>query len=157
MPASALRLDLWDSPRVAISAFVVLTRARDELCRLIDARARRMWEAGLVAEVRRLFEAGYAPDARPFQALGYRQAVSALQGRANEREALSEMQRATRNYAKRQLTWFRREPAAEWVTVCGNEWVEPLAARLVARLRGTGSGAARLNTDGRSATPGNGP
>jgi len=156
-PASTLRPDLWDPPRVAVSAFIVLTRARDELCRLIDARARRMWEDGLVAEARRLFEAGYAPDMRPFRALGYRQAVSVLQGRASEAEALSEMQRATRNYAKRQLTWFRREPAAEWITVSGNDWVEPLAATLVVRLRAAGTGTAGLSPAGRSATPENGP
>jgi tRNA A37 N6-isopentenylltransferase MiaA len=51
-----------------------------------------------------------------------------------EAEALAEMQRATRNYAKRQLTWFRREPAAEWIALRGADWVEPAAAALLARL-----------------------
>lgn len=131
---SELRPALWDPPRVTVSALVVLTREREELYRLIDERARRMWEAGLVSEVGSLLAAGCAPDLPALKSLGYRQAVAYLQGRRSAAEALAEMQRATRNYARRQLTWFRREPAALWVMVRGWEWVEPLAERLLARL-----------------------
>ncbi len=131
--ASALRPGLWDAPRVAVSAFVVLTRERPELFRLIDLRAQKMWEEGLVAEMQTLLGAGYAADLRPFQSLGYRQALAVIKGEVGEAEALAEMQRATRNYAKRQMTWFRREPAAEWITVRGADWVEPLATALLAR------------------------
>ncbi len=131
---SELRPALWDAPRVTVSALVVLTREREELYRLIDERARRMWEAGLASEVKDLLAAGYGPDLPPLKSLGYRQAVAYLQGRRSAAEALTEMQRATRNYARRQLTWFRREPAAEWVTVRGWEWVEPLAEKILARL-----------------------
>ena len=131
---SELRPALWDPPRVTVSALVVLTREREELYRLIDERARRMWEAGLVTEVGSLLAAGCAPDLPALKSLGYRQAVAYLQGRRNAAEALAEMQRATRTYARRQLTWFRREPTAEWVTVHGWEWVEPLAEKLLARL-----------------------
>lgn len=142
-PASTVRPGLWDAPRVAVSAFVVLTRERQELFRLIDLRAARMWEDGLVAEVRGLLAAGYAADVRPFQSLGYRQALALIRGEMGEAEALAEMQRSTRNYAKRQLTWFRREPAAEWLTVRGVDWVEPLASGLLSRLERSGSGVAR--------------
>lgn len=131
---SVIRPGLWDPPRVAVSAVLVLTREREELYRLIDERARRMWDRGLVDEVRRLLQSGYDPSLRTLLALGYRQALAVLQGRLSEAEALCDMQRATRNYAKRQLTWFRREPAAEWVSVSGWHWVEPLAERLCARL-----------------------
>jgi tRNA dimethylallyltransferase len=134
---SELRSGLWDPPRVPIAALVILTREREELYRLIDARARRMWERGLVDEVRRLLDSGYDPGLRTLQALGYRQALAVLQGRFSEVEGLGHMQRATRNYAKRQLTWFRREPTAEWVSVSGWDWVEPLAERLCARLAGS--------------------
>jgi tRNA dimethylallyltransferase len=120
---------------VAVSAFVVLTRERQELFRLIDLRAARMWEDGLVAEVRGLLQAGCAADLRPLQSLGYRQALAVIKGEMGEAEALEEMQRTTRNYAKRQLTWFRREPAAEWITVQGTDWVEPVATALVSRLQ----------------------
>jgi tRNA dimethylallyltransferase len=142
-PASTIRPALWDSPRVAVSAFLVLMREREELYRLIDARAKRMWEGGLLSEVRRLLDAGYAPELRPLQGLGYRQAVAALTGRVGEAEALEEMQRATRNYAKRQVTWFRREPTAEWVTVRGDDWAPPLAAAILARLSGGSDGGVR--------------
>jgi tRNA dimethylallyltransferase len=131
---SALRPDLWDAPQVPVSAFLVLMRERAELHRMINARAHRMWEAGLVAEVQALLRAGYSPDVRPLQALGYRQALSVLSGQLGEAEALAEMQRATRNYAKRQMTWFRREPAAEWIMIAGDDWVEPLTTTILGRL-----------------------
>jgi len=147
---SEIRPGLWDPPRVAVSAFLVLTRERKELYRLVDERCRRMWEGGLMEEVQRLLHAGCDPAARPLQALGYRQALACLQGRLPESEALADMQRATRNFAKRQLTWFRREPAAEWVTVSGWEWVEPLAEELSARLasREGSRGVARTRAHG---------
>ncbi len=156
-PASALRPGLWDPPRVTVSAFVVLTRERPELFRLIDLRAQRMWEEGLVAEMRDLLDAGYAADLRPFQSLGYRQALAVIKGEVGEAEALAEMQRATRNYAKRQLTWFRREPAAEWITVRGADWVEPLATTLLARLEITGVRAVSMPTGGQAAPAGDTP
>jgi tRNA dimethylallyltransferase len=131
---SELRPALWDPPRVTVSALVVLTRERGELHRLIDERARRMWEGGLVNEVQGLLDAGYAPDLPALKALGYRQVVAYLAGRRTAAEALAEMQRVTRNFARRQLTWFRRESTAEWVTVHGWEWVEPLAEKLLERL-----------------------
>ncbi len=131
---SEARPELWDAPRVFVSAMVVLNRDRQELDRLIDDRARRMWEGGLVDEVRRLLAAGYAPELPALKSLGYRQAVAHLQGHLTAAEALAAMQRGTRRYARRQLIWFRREPATEWVTVRGWDWVEPLAEQLVARL-----------------------
>lgn len=146
---SEIRPDLWDAPRLRVSAMVVLTRDRQELDRLIDDRARAMWEGGLVEEVRRLLADGYGPDLPAFRSLGYRQAVAHLQGRLTEAEALLSMQRATRRYARRQLTWFRREPAAEWVTVRGWDWVESLAERLVARLQSPVSFAHCEGQDGR--------
>jgi tRNA dimethylallyltransferase len=155
-PASRIRPGLWDPPRVVVSAFLVLMREREELYRRIDERAKRMWEEGLLAEVRTLLEAGYSADLRPLQALGYRQAIAVLSGKASAAEALEEMQRATRNYAKRQVTWFRREPAAEWITVRGDDWVEPLATTILARLGGARSGAAYVRHDGAPPSVGDG-
>ena len=132
---SEIRPGLWDPPRLRVSAMLVLNRDRQELDRLIDERARTMWEGGLVEEVRRLLAAGYGPDLPAFRSLGYRQAVAYLQGRLLAGEALAAMQRATRQYARRQLIWFRREPAAEWVMVRGRDWVEPLAETVSGRLR----------------------
>lgn len=146
-PPSEIRPDLWDPPRVALSALLVLTREREELYRLIDERARRMWEGGLVEEVKGLLAKGYGPELPALRALGYRQAVDHLQGRLSESAALLAMQRATRQYARRQLTWFRREPAAEWITVQGWDWVEPLAEQLVDRL-GPGTTCSPANQRG---------
>jgi tRNA dimethylallyltransferase len=134
-PPSEIRRDLWDAPRIPVSAMLVLTRDRQELDRLIDDRARAMWAAGLVAEVQRLLAEGYGADLPAFKSLGYRQAVAHLQGQLTEAEALRRMQRATRQYARRQLIWFRREPAAEWVTVRGWNWVDGLAEQLADRVR----------------------
>lgn len=135
---SEIRPGLWEAPRVRVSAMLVLARERQELDRLIDGRARAMWEGGLVEEVRKLLAAGYAADLPAFRSLGYRQAVQFLQGRLTEAEALLRMQRATRQYARRQVIWFRREPAAEWVSVRGWEWVAPLAEEVASRLERQG-------------------
>ncbi len=131
---SEMRPALWDGPQRSNAVMVVLARERAELWALIDARCRRMWEGGLLDEVRALLARGLAAEARPLQAIGYRQAVAVLLGGLAEREGLAAMQRATRQYAKRQLTWYRREPAAEWVSVRGWDWVEPLARELVERM-----------------------
>jgi tRNA dimethylallyltransferase len=131
-PPSRLRTGLWDGPQARVSAFVVLCREREELYRLIDERCRRMWAEGLLEETRRLLALGDAGTIRPLEALGYRQAAAYLAGRLGAGAALEEMQRATRNYAKRQLTWFRREPGARWVTVRGWDWVAPVADRILA-------------------------
>ena len=143
-PPSELRPDLWDAPQVALSGFLVLTRPREELAELIERRSARMWEAGLLDEVRGLVAAGVAPDARSLQSIGYRQAVAVLAGRLNLAEAQRDLVRATRQYAKRQLTWFRREPAAEWISASGAAWLEPLVEQLAFRLMAStqaGSGA----------------
>jgi len=132
---SEIRPELWDAPRLHVSAMVVLARDRQELDRLIDERARAMWEGGLVGELRELLAKGYGPELPAFRSLGYRQAVAHLRGRLTGEDALLHMQRATRRYARRQLVWFRREPIAEWVTVRGWDWVEPLAEQLVGRLQ----------------------
>ena len=145
--ASLIRPGLWDPPRVALSGFFVLARERRELFRLIDLRAARMWEEGLLAEVQGLLDAGYADDLRPLQSLGYRQALAVIRGEMGEAEALAEMQRTTRNYAKRQLTWFRREPAAEWITVREAAWVDPVATSLVCRVQRAAAGTAGAAVD----------
>jgi tRNA dimethylallyltransferase len=135
-PASAIRPGLWDAPRAGVAACLVLTRDREELHRLIDERCRAMWTGGLLDETRRLLAAPRGLSWRRLEAVGYRQARLFLAGGVAEDAALLAMQRATRAYAKRQLTWFRREPAATWVPVTGRSWVEPLAGEVLRRLAG---------------------
>jgi tRNA dimethylallyltransferase len=129
---SLLRPGLWDPPQGNAAACLVLVRERGELYRLIEERCRRMWAGGLLDETQRLLAAGDAEKIRPLQALGYRQAAAYLAGRLTAEAALADMQRATRNYAKRQLTWFRREPGARWLMVEGWDWVEPVTRRILA-------------------------
>jgi tRNA dimethylallyltransferase len=91
-----------------------LERPREELNQRIEARARDMWEGGLLEEVRGLLARGTPPDAPGLASLGYRQAVAVLAGDMQPQEALFDMIRATKAYAKRQLTWFRGVQGLHW-------------------------------------------
>ena len=83
-------------------------------CR-INRRTETMIEAGLINEVEQLLEIGYSPEVKPMQAIGYRQIVAFLKGRYGLEEAKELIQRDTRRYAKRQLTWFKADPEITWV------------------------------------------
>ncbi len=112
VPASSLARRRAPSPYDALK--VGLTRERGELYRLIDARVERQLAAGLVEEVRGLLARGYPPDLQAFQALGYKEVIAHLRGDCSREEMVRILQRNTRRYAKRQLTWFRREPDVVW-------------------------------------------
>jgi tRNA dimethylallyltransferase len=79
----------------------------------IAARAAAMWRGGLVEETEAVLRAGFAPDLAPLQAIGYREAQAYLRGETDADQAVRAMTLATRQYAKRQRTWFRRS-AASW-------------------------------------------
>jgi tRNA dimethylallyltransferase len=100
---------------------ICLAPDRDELYRRLDERCRRMFESGLAEEVRHILERGFPPEAKPFESHGYRQAIQLLCGELNAKEALFYAQRNTRNYAKRQMTWFRKEPDMQWLKGFGEE------------------------------------
>jgi tRNA dimethylallyltransferase len=102
---------------------------REELYQRLDGRCRRMFESGLVEEVERIIEAGFPGEAKPFESHGYRQALQMLRGELNAKEALFYAQRNTRNYAKRQMTWFRKEPDIEWLKGFGENQELQRAAR----------------------------
>ena len=74
-----------------------------------------MFEAGLLQEVETILDAGYQEDLKSLQTIGYRQALLVLQGRLSLPEAVSDLQRATRRYAKQQLTWLRQDKSIIWV------------------------------------------
>ena len=79
-----------------------------------------MFEAGLVDEVRSILARGFAPAEKPFESHGYHQALQMLNGELTLEEAIFYAQRNTRQYAKRQMTWFRREPDLHWFTGFGD-------------------------------------
>ncbi|MDT0305615.1 tRNA (adenosine(37)-N6)-dimethylallyltransferase MiaA [Streptomyces sp. DSM 44917] len=88
---------------------------RPELDRRIAARVDRMWRAGLVAEVGALAGAGLREGRTASRALGYQQVLAALAGKCTEEEAREETVRATRRFARRQESWFRRDPRVRWL------------------------------------------
>jgi tRNA dimethylallyltransferase len=100
---------------------VALNIPAAEHAALIEARTRRMFERGFVEEVRGLLDR-YGPDLRALGAVGYRQVVEMVQKNLSLSEAMQAVARATRRYAKRQRTWFRSEPAVEWVTPESIPW-----------------------------------
>ena len=106
-----------------------LTMDRERLGRRIDARVDRFFAAGLAEEVRALREAGRPEAANAFKALGYREAAAHLRGEITLDEAVRLTRRNTRRYAKRQGTWFRREPGIVWFDVGaaeGDRFAAPL-------------------------------
>ena len=97
-------------------ALIGLDRPRRELYRRIDERAEWLFANGLLDEVRRLLDAGYGSDLRPMGGHGYREAAAHLAGEWSMQQAVEVTARRTRQYAKRQLTWFRRDPRIKWLS-----------------------------------------
>lgn len=96
-------------------AYFVLNDARDRIYANIDRRVDRMLEHGLVDEVRRLQAQGCTRDMVSMQGLGYKEILDYLDGRCSYEEAVRILKRDTRHFAKRQITWFKRERDVTWV------------------------------------------
>jgi tRNA dimethylallyltransferase len=88
---------------------------RQRLAQRLDQRVDRFFAAGLVEEVRGLIAGGLAPTANAFKAIGYREVLAALRAGQDPAATREEIQRNTRHYAKRQRTWFRKEPGVIWL------------------------------------------
>ncbi|MEU8479879.1 tRNA (adenosine(37)-N6)-dimethylallyltransferase MiaA [Streptomyces hygroscopicus] len=103
---------------------------RPELDERIALRVDRMWDAGLVEEVRRLEDAGLRSGRTASRALGYQQVLAALAGECTEEEAKTETVRATKRFARRQDSWFRRDPRVHWLSGAADRRRELLASAL---------------------------
>lgn len=104
---------------------------RPALYQRLNRRAAAMFAAGLLPETARLLHAGVPPTAKALQSLGYKQAVEFLAGRATEAQAIEHCQTRTRQYAKRQLTWFRHEEGVQWLEGFGSDpEIQHTASRL---------------------------
>jgi tRNA dimethylallyltransferase len=103
----------YDGGRPAIQLGVQVDRA--ELDHRIEARVDRMWAAGFEAEVRGLAAVGLRDGKTARRALGYQQMLRCLDGELTHREARDETVRATRRFARRQESWFRRDPRVRWL------------------------------------------
>ena len=116
--------DLWAQGRDPLRGFRILRLGldpeRNALYDRINQRARRMFDAGLVEETRALLDK-YGAAAPPLSSLGYRQAAQLLRGEIDRKLAMWAAQQAHRNYAKRQMTWFRREPDVHWLRGFGDD------------------------------------
>jgi tRNA dimethylallyltransferase len=122
-------LEVFDSTGVPISFYreqhgfgeaayvtfkIGLETGRDRLYHRIGQRVDQMLEKGLLREVEGLIAMGYGPELKPMQGLGYKQMVQFLSKEIEWDEAVRQIKRDTRHYAKRQLTWFKADPEVQW-------------------------------------------
>jgi len=139
---------MWDKGRDSLTGFRILRIGldpdREGLYTRLNVRCEAMFAGGLIDETRRLLTAYQSPEylqngdprpvARSLGSLGYRQAAQHLRGEMSEQHALLAAQQAHRNYAKRQLTWFRRDPDVSWFRSFGDDAaMQEQAAALVKR------------------------
>ena len=111
---SSQRAD-WGAPRSEHKTLHLFTRSVDDLRRRIDARVDEMFRHGLVQETRELLKHGLAENKTAMQAIGYRQAVEHLRGERDLAETIEQVKIRTRQFAKRQMTWFRRHGNCQWI------------------------------------------
>ncbi len=123
-PSRRTMTELWQQGRKPLQGFRILRLGlnpkREVLYARINQRAAKMFDQGLIAETERLLEK-YGEPARPLASLGYKQALQFLRGELDRESALAAAQQAHRNYAKRQMTWFRREPDVRWLAGVGDD------------------------------------
>ena len=100
----------YDSVRIGLAY-----EDRDDMKRAIDLRVDKMVEAGLFDEVRALLDSGLPCDVTAMQAIGYKETLAYLDGEAAREEAIDEIKLRSRQYAKRQLTWLRRDQDLFWL------------------------------------------
>jgi len=127
--------ELWQKGRDPLQGFRILRIGLDPdraaLYERINQRARQMFDSGLIEETKALLEK-YGATPWPLSSLGYKQSVQLLRGELSREQALQAAQQAHRNYAKRQLTWFRREPDVTWMKGFGDDaQVQQQALRIV--------------------------
>lgn len=97
--------------------YVVLDRPRQILYNRINTRVEIMLNEGLIDECQSLLKRGYSPDLYPLKTIGYKEVFAYLNGEGSEAEMVALIQKNTRNFAKRQLTWFRNHPYDHWMDI----------------------------------------
>ncbi len=107
-----------------------LHRPRPNLYQRIEQRVDTMFSRGLVDEVRGLLGRGYHENLVSMQGLGYKEVCSYLHGRYDEKEAVRLLKRNTRRYAKRQLTWFKKDKRIQWIDISENENEKEIIPRI---------------------------
>jgi tRNA dimethylallyltransferase len=125
----------WQAGRDALQGYRILRigldPSRPELYARVNQRVQAMFDAGLVIETEQLLKK-HGTSARPLSSIGYKQMVQLLKGELPRDAAIIAVQQAHRNYAKRQITWFRREPEVNWLSGFGDQReIQEQAAALV--------------------------
>ncbi|MGE5629444.1 MAG: tRNA (adenosine(37)-N6)-dimethylallyltransferase MiaA [Solirubrobacterales bacterium] len=108
-------------------SYFVLTMNREKLYSRINKRVDIMLENGLIDEVKKLSEMGYTPDMQSMKGIGYKELLHYLNGEISLDAAVDQIKQGSRNYAKRQLTWFRKDPRVKWVDMDNFESKEKAA------------------------------
>jgi len=106
---------------------------REKLVARLEPRVEAMFAAGLVAETGAILARGVPASAKPFESIGYKQALQVVRGELSVKDAIFYSKRDTRQYAKRQMTWFRQEPGLEIVRGFGDD--EEIIQRVIDRVR----------------------
>ena len=104
---------------------------RERLSRRIEERVDRMFEQGLIEEVKNLLTLGYDPHGNALSALGYKEILPLLEGSYDVEKAAEILKRNTRHFAKRQLTWFRRDPRICWFEVVEENNIKEIANKII--------------------------
>ena len=102
---------------------------REDLYNRIDHRVELMLKAGLLDEIRKLLDMGIPEKCTALQAIGYKEFIDAFNGRCTVEEAAAQVQQSSRHYAKRQLTWFRRNKNVHWLRRAPGEGTEEILAK----------------------------
>ena len=116
------------------SLIIGLNRERESLYRRIEERIDWQLANGLVEETRRLLDEGYRRESGAMKGLGYRHIAACLEGEYDRAEMVRRFKRDTRRFAKRQMTWFNREPAIDWIMIEESEPVSHTAERVAERI-----------------------
>ena len=115
---------------------VGLNGPREELIERLELRVHRMWEKGLVAEVEGLLEHGLRDAKTAKRAIGYSQALAQLDGDLSEEAAIADTVRLTQKYARRQMSWFRRDQRIQWLDYRSETLTEEAYKLVVQHLHG---------------------
>jgi tRNA dimethylallyltransferase len=124
LPAAQSKESVYDTVQIGVDV------PRPELDERITLRVDRMWDAGLVGEVEALEKVGLREGRTASRALGYQQVLASLAGACTDQEARAETVRATKRFARRQDSWFRRDQRVHWLTARGKELADQALALL---------------------------
>lgn len=135
-PFAAALPEQWESflPMLEIG----INSDREHLVVRLAKRVEKMWESGLVSEVEGLISAGLRESKTARQAIGYAQALSQLDGELSEEEAIAATTQLTQRYARRQMSWFRRDPRINWFDYQDANLVDDVMALVLSKLDKSG-------------------